>query len=93
MSKLDQQRAIISDDEITAVHGEANFGTLSPRYVVNEGVLKAAFGYHHGSTALWILREHGLVKRHNGRLTKKGFRYAQALGCYAAAAAALGRGE
>ncbi len=89
MSTLDRQRAIISDDEIVAVHGDASFGTLSPRYVVNEGVLKSAYGYHHGSTALWILRQHGLVKAHNGRLTKKGFRYLQSLDCYDSAKVAL----
>lgn len=88
MSVLDDLSAIISDDEIKEVHGYANFGKHSPRYVVNEGVLKSAFGYHHGYTALSILREHGLVKS-DGCLTKKGFRYLRALHCFAAAKTAI----
>lgn len=74
---------IISDHEITEVHGYARFGGMSPRRVVDEGVLKCAFGYHHGSTARAILLEHGLMSeegRHrHPRLTGKGAEYMRAL--------------
>lgn len=53
---------IIPDDEVEAVHAFANFGDQSKRDVVDEGVLKYAFGYEAGSTQLAILREHGLLK-------------------------------
>ncbi len=79
---------IISDDEILRVHGHANFGSdMTPRDVVNEGVLKYAFGYCSGHTQLCILMEHGLITkprpgRYDASLTKKGKRYARALGAY-----------
>ena len=79
---------IISDDEILRVHGHANFGSdITPREVVNEGVLKYAFGHCSGHTQLCILMEHGLITkprpgRYEASLTKKGKRYARALGGY-----------
>lgn len=79
---------IISDDEILRVHGHANFGPqMTPREVVNEGVLKYAFGYHSGHTQLCILMAHGLITKprpgsYDASLTKKGKRYARALGGY-----------
>lgn len=80
--------AIISDEEIVRVHGHANFGpTMTPRDVVNEGVRKYAVGYTSGYTQLTILLEHGLITkprpgRYEASLTKKGKRYARALGMY-----------
>ena len=75
---------IISDDEIARVHGNANFGAMDPREVVNDGVRKTAVGYHCGSTQLHILRDHGLVtKPRSGSsdvdLTKKGKAYARSI--------------
>ena len=77
---------IIADCDIDRVHGNANFGGISPRRVVDEGVLKAAFQYHHGSTARSILLEHGLMSETGGRrsyrdmrLTAKGRDYMRAL--------------
>lgn len=75
---------IISDDEIARVHGHANFGSMSPREVVNDGVRKAVVGYHSGHTQFCILREHGLISKPRGlsydaHLTKKGKAYARAL--------------
>jgi hypothetical protein len=74
---------IISDDEIDRVHGHANFGSMSKRDVVNEGVLHCAFGYEGGHTQMMILLEHGLVRRSRGRrfstsLTNKGKAYLRA---------------
>ncbi len=79
---------IISDAEIIRVHGHANFGpTMTPREVVNDGVRKYAVGYSSGHTQLCILLEHGLITkprpgRYEASLTKKGKRYARALGVY-----------
>jgi hypothetical protein len=76
-------RHIIPDEEIVRVHGNANFGSLSKRKVVNEGVLKYAFGYEGGYTQLCILLEHGLIKKpkpmsYKSTLTEKGKRYLRA---------------
>lgn len=75
---------IISDDEIARVHGNANFGAMDPREVVNDGVRKTAVGYHCGSTQLHILRDHGLVTKprpgsSDAGLTKKGKAYARSI--------------
>jgi hypothetical protein len=73
---------IVSDAEIDRVHGFANFGDTSRREVVNEAVLKYAFGYTTGHTALRILTEHRLVKKPVGyetTLTKKGREYLRAM--------------
>ena len=71
---------IISDAEIERVHGHANFCSMSKRGVVNEGVLKYAFGFSGGHTQLCILLEHGLIRkppmgREIAPLTKRGQRY------------------
>jgi hypothetical protein len=81
---MDRLAEIISDEEIVRVHGHANFGTMKPRDVVNDGVRKSAVGFHCGHTQFTILREHGLITKPRGmsydvNLTKKGKRYAQAL--------------
>ena len=69
---------IISDDEIERIHANANFGTMTKRQVVNEGVLKYAAGYTAGHTMYTILREHALIRNsvsYKSRLTKKGQDY------------------
>ena len=76
--------SIISDDEVIRVHANANFGDMTPRDVVDEGVLKYAFGYASGYTQMTILLEHGLIYKPNSgsyhsSLTKKGFRYLRSL--------------
>lgn len=75
---------IISDKEITRVHGHANFGDMSPREVVNDGVRKYAVGFTGGHTQLCILLEHCLIRKPNpgkysADLTKKGKRYARSI--------------
>jgi hypothetical protein len=77
---------IISDEEIARVHAHANFGAMSPRDVVDEGVRKTAVGYHCGSTQLYILLEHGLATKprpgsSDVSLTKKGKAYARSIYC------------
>jgi len=75
---------IISDEEIARVHGYANFGDMSPREVVNDGVRKYAVGFTGGHTQLCILLEHGLIRKpkpgkYSAELTKKGKRYARSI--------------
>lgn len=76
---------IVTDAEIERVHAKANFGSQTKRGVVNEGVLKAAFGYASGHTQMSILHEHGLIhqfrstKRGAGKLTVKGTKYLRAV--------------
>lgn len=81
---MTEKPPIISDEDVERVHGNANFGSLSKRRVVNDGVLKTAMGYSMGHTQLCILMEHGLVKtpkpgRYETSLTKKGIRYLQTI--------------
>lgn len=81
---LEKLAAIVSDAEIARVHGSANFGAMTPRDVVNDGVRKYAVGYTGGHTQLCILLEHRLITkprpgRYDANLTKKGKAYARAL--------------
>lgn len=70
---------IIPDAEIERVHGNANFGSIGKREVVNQALLKAACGYHNGHTAQSIIAEHGLIRetksRGQGAITERGRRY------------------
>ncbi|MFN4124475.1 hypothetical protein [Pannonibacter indicus] len=75
---------IIPESEIERIHGNAKFGHTPPRRVVDEGVLKYAFGYHGGHTQQQILIEHGLIRKpkpgsYKSTLTEKGLRYLRAL--------------
>lgn len=71
---MHEMQELIPDEEIEKVHANANFGRMSKREVVNQGVLKCASGYHQGSTSMSIIKEHGLI---NDRyeLTAKGRMY------------------
>lgn len=76
---------IVSDAEIERVHANANFGRMSKRHVVDEGVLKYFFGFTGGSTQIAILIEHGLIYapkpgRMTSNLTQKGHDYLKTLG-------------
>lgn len=75
---------IISDAEIARVHGNADFGAMTPRDVVSDGVRKYAVGYESGYTQLQILLEHRLITKprpgsYRADLTKKGKKYARVL--------------
>lgn len=76
---------IIPDDEIDRVHAYANFGSMTKRAVVNDGVIKYFIGYTGGSTQMAILSEHGLIRRHRNlhsmraTLTKKGLDYLRSI--------------
>lgn len=71
---------IVSDYDLTLKH-VPNFGPMTARRVVDEGVLKTAIGYSCGSTMRGILRAHGLSAGREGDevLTEKGEKYARAL--------------
>jgi hypothetical protein len=74
---------IISDEEVEREHF-GNFGDMGKREVVEEGVLKYAFGYQSGYTQLTILIGHGLVRKpppgsYYTTLTKKGQSYLRAM--------------
>jgi hypothetical protein len=74
---------MISDEQLKRVHANANFGTMTPRDVINDGIRKIAIGYTCGHTQGEILHEHGLTtKAKKGRpwsinLTEFGKRYAR----------------
>ena len=73
---------IVSGEEMESDHADANFGYISKRDVVDEGVLKYAFGFSSGHTQLTILQEHGLVRQtrsYSSTLTKKGQKYLRAM--------------
>ena len=75
---------IISDEEIERVHANANFGDMSKRDVVDDGVLQYVFGYDTGHTQMTILREHGLLRASRLRsyradLSAKGKDYLRAM--------------
>jgi spore coat protein U-like protein len=72
---------IITDDEIEIVHGNANFGSMDKREVVNQGVLKCASGFYQGHTSSQIIKDHGLVTD-DYQLTVKGKAYLWAAFCY-----------
>lgn len=65
---------IIPDSEIEKVHGNANFGGMGKRDVVNLGLLKCASGYYQGHTSTMIITEHGLITKEY-ELTPKGKQY------------------
>lgn len=74
---------VVSDEEIDRVH-RGNFGGMTNRNVVNDGVRKASVGYHCGHTQFSILRDHGLITKPRGmsekvNLTQKGKKYARVL--------------
>jgi hypothetical protein len=76
-------REIISDEAVTSIHGNANFGSMTPRDVLADGVLKYAMGYSGGHTQLCILMEHKLIRkpkpgRYSSTLTKLGQKYLRA---------------
>jgi len=76
---------IITDAEMSHVHANADFGNMTPRDVLKEGVKKVSDGYHCGYTMTQILIQHNLVGVHrNGRtlvLTVKGKQYLAATAC------------
>ena len=71
---MSEEQEIISDEEIELVHANANFGDTPKRDVVKYALLKAACGYHSGSFATAIIKEHRIVNR-DLEVTAKGRLY------------------
>ena len=80
---------IVTDEQVEIVHANANFGLMTKRSVIDDGVLKYYLGYTCGHTQIQILKEHGLVKSrinrkvpyptYAGYLTPKGRTYLKAI--------------
>ena len=72
---------IVSDDEVQRKH-YGNWGSTTPREVIAEGVLYAAYGYSTGYTMESIVLAHKLAFKRNPKapmlLTKKGREYLRA---------------
>jgi len=67
-------KEIISDEEIERVHGNADFGGMEKRTVVDQGLLKTACNQYHGHTSTQIITRHGLIDE-DYELTEKGRKY------------------
>lgn len=76
ISKIDMDVIeIVSDNEIDAVWGNANFGNNNDRrFIVKHALLKCASGYYTGRTAKNIIIELGLATV-QWELTSKGRQY------------------
>lgn len=76
---------IVTDEQIEIVHAYANFGSMSKRDVIIDGVLKYYLGHSCGHTQMQILSEHGLIRKskqiHSTEaiLTAKGRAYLKAM--------------
>lgn len=84
MTDISRELELISDAEVARVHGYANFGDMTPRDVIRDGVVKYAMGYTGGHTQLSILIEHALIHKpkpgsYQSTLTKKGRAYLRAI--------------
>lgn len=66
---------IITDEQMDAAWGSANFGITPKREVLRNALLKCASGYYTGYTAKRILEELGLVHRSKWQLSKLGKQY------------------
>ena len=65
---------IITDEELSDVWANANFGGMKPRDVVRFGLLKCACEYYQGHTSTQIITELGLIDK-DYKLTAKGRQY------------------
>ena len=70
MSVLNQ--TMVTEAEIDAAYGNANFGDMSKIDVVRFGVLKRACGYHQGYTSRQISIDLGLIDGKTKQLTDRG---------------------
>ena len=74
---------LISEEEVYRVHGNADFGSMTPRDVVNRGVLNVSKGWHSGSVMQSIILEHKLAWSRKSqspmKLKPKGRRYLEAM--------------
>lgn len=71
---MEKVEELVTDEQITAVWGNADFGKIPMRSVIAGAVLKYASGYSTGYTIKQICGELRLIGK-NGTLTKLGKRY------------------
>lgn len=62
---------MVTEEEISSVWGNSDFGAMTKIDVVKYGLLKCASGYYQGHTSRLILKELGLVTEMY-RITKRG---------------------
>lgn len=65
---------LIPDADLDRAWGNANFGGMTKREVLREGVLKCLAGWHQGHTSKTICTELGLISQAY-RVTPKGRAY------------------
>jgi len=65
---------IVTDQELDAAWGNADFGQNDKRFIVKQALLKCACGYYSGRTAKHILCELGLTTE-QWEMTPKGRQY------------------
>lgn len=63
---------MVTAEEIDAVWGNSNFGSMTRENVVRFGLLKCACGYYQGHTSKSILIELGLITEKTYQLTRRG---------------------
>lgn len=66
---------LISDEQIEAVWDNFNFGATSRREIIRQTLLKQVCGFSSGRTAMFLVRELGLVYGDSTNLTPYGKRY------------------
>lgn len=70
-----RHKEIITDEQIDAVWGNANFGPEPKRETIKDTLAKVLAGYDTGRTAKLICRELGLIFSNKWMLTAKGRKY------------------
>ena len=71
---MDTVNEIVTDSEMIIAIGNANFGIMENRDVIQYGLLKCACGYYQGHTSTQIITELKLITKAY-KLTAKGKRY------------------
>lgn len=66
---------IVPDNALREAFEDTNFGSKTPRYMVNDALLKCAAGYQTGKTIKQIVIDLGLVHENEWLLTDKGKQY------------------
>lgn len=69
---LNKDLRMVTAEEIDAVWGNSNFGTMSRENVVKYGLLKCASGYYQGYTSKHILIDLKLITEKTYKLTRRG---------------------
>lgn len=72
---MDTIQEIVTDEQLDAIWGNANFGSMSKRDVIRETLWKCLGGFCSGYTAKQIVIELKLVYANKWELTKRGRRY------------------